>query len=162
MSCVRFTNAYKGCAAKIMSDHHCFFPFFFLLLALALLLLPPLLVPFPVLPSGLSVEVLALELSNMPVCTAFCNHSKNSSSVMVSSTLNCGIRPPFCPELVPFPLLCLEVTLVLTWKLGLWVLAGHLIPCIKFSFIQFTFNVEVQHGCKGDACGWFMERESIS
>lgn len=111
-------------------NHHCFFPFFFLLL----LLLPPLAaVPLlfellPALAVGLSVEVLPLKLSNNPACTAFCNHSRNSSSVIVSSKLGGGIRPPRCPELVPLLVLCLEVTLVFTWKLGLWVLAGHLIP----------------------------------
>lgn len=48
---------------------------------------------------------------------------------MVSSMFDVGILPLLCPELDPLEVLCLEVTLVFTWKLGLWVLAGHLIPC---------------------------------
>ncbi|KAF8394704.1 hypothetical protein HHK36_020921 [Tetracentron sinense] len=56
---------------------------------------------------GLSVEGLPPAVSNMPDCTAFCNHSKNSSSVMLSSKLDAGI-PPLCPKPVPFTLLCLE------------------------------------------------------
>ncbi|MFS7962689.1 hypothetical protein Hanom_Chr08g00729571 [Helianthus anomalus] len=39
----------------------------------------------------------AAKLSNMPDWTAFCNHSMNSSSVMVSSMF--GIPPPPPPPL---------------------------------------------------------------
>lgn len=138
-------NAYKTWGimdVRISNFHHCFFPFFFLLLPL--LLPPPLLLPFPALADGLSVEVPALWLLNTPACTAFCNHSKNSSSVMVSSILGAGIRPLLCPELGPLLVLCLEVTLVFTWKLGLWLLAGHLIPCTKFNIM----NIQSQSLCE--------------
>jgi hypothetical protein len=60
-------------------------------------------------------------LSNTPDCTAFCNHSTNSSSVMVSSKLGVGIlggvgtRPPLgVEELVPLPGLCFDIILVFT------------------------------------------------
>lgn len=126
-------------------NHHCFFPFFFLLLPL-LLKAPLPLKPVPALVVGLSEEVLAPKLSNSPDCTAFCNHSTNSSSVMVSSRLDVGIQPPLWPELVPLPVLCLEVKQVFTWKLGWWVLAGHLIPCnqgpINFLCTPIFLSVE--------------------
>ena len=110
-------------------SHHCFFPFFFLLLPLPLPPPPPLFAPlFSGFEDGLSLWGPPFMLSKTPACIAFWNHSKNSSSVMQSSTL--GIRPPFCPGFVPFPELYLEeAILVFTWKLGLWVFAGHLIPC---------------------------------
>lgn len=100
---------YQAC--KFFLPYHCFFPFFFRLLPL---LLPALLEKFPGLVDGLSLEVLPGKSSNMPACAAFCNHSKNSSSVMPSSRLDDGIAPPRCPELVPFPLLCFAVKLGFT------------------------------------------------
>lgn len=113
-------NFLFSCIAQ--KTHHCFFPFLFFLPPVALQLLE-----LPALAEGLSVDTLLA--SKRPDWIAFCNHSKNSSSVMFWSMLAVGIPPPRCTEDVPFALLCLEVMLVLTWKVGLWALGGHLIPC---------------------------------
>ena len=98
-------------------------------------------------------------LSNMSDCIAFWNHSKNSSSVMHSSILDAGIRHPLCPEeLDPFPVLCL----VVTWKLGLWVLGGHLIPCNKNSALEKTPFLAPTCRCRNSACDFHDKQYSIS
>ena len=99
-------------------SYHCFLPFLFFLL----LLLPP---PPPLLFAWVPLpgEGGSPCASNMPDCIAFCSHSKNSSSTPASMF---GI-PPLGPDVLPLPLTSFA-KLAFTWKVGLWVFGGHLIP----------------------------------
>ena len=91
------------------------------------------------LDEGLSLDEPPLAL-NTPDCIALRSHLKNSYSVIVSAMLTCGIAPPpLWDELAPFVLLFLfERKLLFTWKLGLWVFAGHLIPWqMNYSVVSY-------------------------
>lgn len=118
-------------------DYHCFFPFFFFLLLLLLLLLPLLLALLP-LPGEVGSPCAPNVVSNIPELTAFWNHSKNSSSLSPPPSMftPLGALPALCVEVLALPLLCFAM-LALTWKVALWVFAGHLIPWKnKFSNIK--------------------------